>query len=133
MSHALLAASVGFANRQSAECALASPAPRSAMHDYPLAMNLDSLAPGATLRGLVPQAAVTVVSVQWHGADAPALGQGGGCRHQGDGGSVVVATLVLTSRRAEDAESSASKRQNPVPTARWVTAPALAREVVAKD
>jgi hypothetical protein len=33
-------------------------------------MNLDALAPGATLRGLVPDAAVTVVSVQRHGADA---------------------------------------------------------------
>jgi hypothetical protein len=80
-------------------------------------MQLDHLTPGATVRGLVPDAAVTVVNVQWHGADAPALGQGGGSRHQGDGGSVVVATLVLTSRRAEDAKSSASKRQNPVPTA----------------
>jgi SNF2 family DNA or RNA helicase len=36
-------------------------------------MNLDALAPGATLRGLVPDAAVTVVSVQRHGADALTL------------------------------------------------------------
>jgi superfamily II DNA or RNA helicase len=36
-------------------------------------MNLDALAPGATLRGLVPDVAVTVVSVQRHGADALTL------------------------------------------------------------
>jgi hypothetical protein len=36
-------------------------------------MNLDALAPGATLRGLVPDAAVTVVSVQRHGVDALTL------------------------------------------------------------
>jgi len=36
-------------------------------------MQLDHLTPGAAVRGLVPDAAVTVVSVQWHGADALTL------------------------------------------------------------
>jgi hypothetical protein len=36
-------------------------------------MQLDHLTPGATVRGLVPDAVVTVVNVQWHGADALTL------------------------------------------------------------
>ena len=36
-------------------------------------MQLEQLQPGASVHGLVPDAAVTVVSVQWHGADALTL------------------------------------------------------------
>ena len=36
-------------------------------------MQLDHLTPGAAIRGLLPDATVTVVSVQWHGADALTL------------------------------------------------------------
>jgi REP element-mobilizing transposase RayT len=36
-------------------------------------MKLEQLTPGATLRGIVPGAAVIVVNVQWHGADALTL------------------------------------------------------------
>ena len=36
-------------------------------------MKLEDLAPGATVSGVLPEAAVTVLSVRWHGADALTL------------------------------------------------------------
>ena len=36
-------------------------------------MTLEQLTPGATVRGILPDAAVTVVSAQWHGSDALTL------------------------------------------------------------
>ncbi len=36
-------------------------------------MNLEDLIPGASVRGILPDAAVTVVNVQWHGSDALTL------------------------------------------------------------
>jgi hypothetical protein len=36
--------------------------------DVPL-LNLEDLRPDATVRGILPDAAVTVVSVEWHGSD----------------------------------------------------------------
>jgi superfamily II DNA or RNA helicase len=36
-------------------------------------MNLEGLTPGASVRGILPDAAVTVVNVQWHGSDALTL------------------------------------------------------------
>jgi len=36
-------------------------------------MNLEDLTPGASVRGILPDAAVTVVNVQWHGSDALTL------------------------------------------------------------
>ena len=36
-------------------------------------MNLEDLTPGASVRGILPDAAVTVVNVQWHGSGALTL------------------------------------------------------------
>lgn len=36
-------------------------------------MNLEDLIPGASVRGILPDAAVTVVNLQWHGSDALTL------------------------------------------------------------
>jgi hypothetical protein len=36
-------------------------------------MKLEDLQPDATIRGILPDAAVTVVSVNWHGSDALTL------------------------------------------------------------
>jgi hypothetical protein len=36
-------------------------------------VNLEELQPGANVRGVLPDAAVSVVSVQWHGSDALTL------------------------------------------------------------
>lgn len=36
-------------------------------------MTLEDLQPGATVRGILPHALVTVVSVTWHGSDALTL------------------------------------------------------------
>ena len=36
-------------------------------------MKLEDLQPDATVRGILPDAAVTVVTVQWHGSDALTL------------------------------------------------------------
>jgi hypothetical protein len=36
-------------------------------------MKLEDLTPGASVRGILPHAAVSVVSVEWHGPDALTL------------------------------------------------------------
>jgi hypothetical protein len=36
-------------------------------------MRLEDLTPGATVRGILPDAGVSVVSVQWHGSDTVTL------------------------------------------------------------
>lgn len=36
-------------------------------------MTLEDLQPNATVRGILPDAAVTVVNVQWYGSDALTL------------------------------------------------------------
>jgi hypothetical protein len=45
----------------------------TASNAFTRSVTLEDLKPGASVRGILPDAAVSVVSVQWHGSDALTL------------------------------------------------------------
>jgi hypothetical protein len=59
-------------------------------------LQLDHLTPGTAVRGLLPDATVTVVSVQWHGVEARGVTSSSTLRAAVHGAWYVVSTKLQT-------------------------------------